>query len=88
MRVKKNNLGGLTLRVGRPHKWQAAGKTKLLRIPALYVERILQVVSYMDANEGQLPASVAFFTTPSESPLPGYQLRPQLPYPKNYSDYK
>ncbi|MEG4330002.1 hypothetical protein [Microcoleus sp. herbarium5] len=87
MRVKKNK-GGLRLRAGRPYKWQAAGKTKLVRIPALYVERILQVVSYMDANEGQLPASVAFFITPPDCLLPGYKARPQLPYPRNYTDTK
>jgi hypothetical protein len=41
----------------------------------------------MDANEGQLPLNIAFFTEPEE-PLPGYKPHSQLPYPKNYSDTK
>jgi hypothetical protein len=62
-------------------------ETKLVRIPIAYVDKILRVVDYMDANEGQLPQDIAFFTEP-DSPLPGYKPRFQLPYPKNYSDIK
>ena len=52
-----------------------------------YVDKILRVVAYMDAREGQLPQGIAFFTEP-DSPLPGYKPHPQLPYPKNYTDLK
>jgi hypothetical protein len=70
---------------GRPYR--RGGKTKLIRIPADYAEKILRVVAYMDANEGQLPQDIAFFTEP-DSPLPGYKPHSQVPYPKNYSDTK
>jgi hypothetical protein len=86
MKYHKIKHGGLRAGAGRPHKWQG-GKTKLVRIPVVYVDKILRVVAYMDANEGQLPQNIAFFTEP-DSPLPGYKPRFQLPYPKNYSDTK
>ena len=86
MKQKGSKHGGSRTGAGRPHKWQG-GETKLVRIPVAYVDKILQVVVYMDANEGQLPRDIAFFTEP-DSPLPGYKPRFQLPYPKNYSDTK
>ena len=86
MKYQKIKHGGERLGAGRPHKWQG-GKTKLVRIPIAYVDKILRVVAYMDAWEGQLPLNIAFFTEP-DSPLPGYKPRFQLPYPKNYSDTK
>jgi hypothetical protein len=86
MKPEKTKHGGSRMGAGRPYKW-CGGKTKLIRIPADYAEKILRVVAYMDANEGQLPQNIAFFTEP-DSPLPGYKPHFQLPYPKNYSDTK
>ena len=86
MKYHKIKHGGLRAGAGRPHKWQG-GKTKLVRIPVAYVDKILRVVAYMDAREGQLPLNIAFFTEPFE-PLPGYKSHSQLAYPKNYSDTK
>ena len=86
MKQKGNRHGGKRLGAGRPYKWQG-GETKLVRIPVAYVDKILRVVVYMDANEGQLPRNIAFFTEP-DSPLPGYKPNSQVPYPKNYSDTK
>jgi hypothetical protein len=86
MKYPKIKHGGSRTGAGRPHKYQG-GETKLVRIPIAYVDKILRVVAYMDANEGQLPQNIAFFTEP-DSPLPGYKPRFQLPYPKNYSDTK
>jgi hypothetical protein len=86
MKQKRSKHGGKRLGAGRPYKWQG-GSTKLVRIPVSYVDQILRVVDYMDANEGQLPLNIAFFTEP-DSPLPGYKPHFQLPYPKNYSDTK
>ncbi|WP_293158162.1 MULTISPECIES: hypothetical protein [unclassified Microcoleus] len=80
--------GGLRVGAGRPFKWQKSGKTKSVRIPADYVDRILRVVSYMDQNDGQLPPGVAFFT---EENFPSPKFSPQFkefPYPRNYSDIK
>ncbi len=86
MKYHKIKHGGLRAGAGRPYKWQG-GETKLVRIPVAYVDKILRVVAYMDANEGQLPQGIAFFTEPEE-PLPGYKPHSQLPYPKNYTDLK
>ena len=86
MKYHKIKHGGLRAGAGRPYKWQG-GETKLVRIPVAYVDKILRVVAYMDAREGQLPQNIAFFTEP-DSPLPGYKPHSQLPYPKNYTDLK
>ena len=64
---------------GRPHKYQG-GETKLVRIPVAYVDKILRVVAYMDANEGQLPTDIAFFTEEDFS-LPGHDASRELPSP-------
>lgn len=76
MKQKVNRHGGSRLGAGRPYKWHG-GKTKLIRIPVAYVNKILRVVVYMDTNEGQLPQNIAFFTEP-DSPLPGYKPHSQL----------
>jgi hypothetical protein len=86
MKQQKTKHGGSRRGAGRPYKWQG-GETKLIRIPADYVDKILRVVAYMDANEGQLPLNIALFTEP-DSPLPGYKPHSQLLYPKNRSDTK
>lgn len=88
MKQKVIKHGGVRLGSGRPYKWRQGGKTKLVRIPAVYVDTILQVISYMDTNEGQLPGHIALFTTPPDFPLPGYKPCRGLPLPKNYSDTK
>ncbi len=75
------------MRAGRPHKWQG-GSTKLVRIPVSYVDQILRVVDYMDANEGRLPTGIAFHTEGEIFSIPGYKPHSQSPYPKNYSDTK
>jgi hypothetical protein len=84
MKQKKSKHGGSRTRAGRPHKYQG-GKTKLVRIPVAYVDKILRVVAYMDANEGQLPLEIAFATEEDFS-LPGYDASRELPYP-NYDLY-
>jgi hypothetical protein len=80
MKHKRSKHGGNRLGSGRPHKWQG-GATKLVRIPISYVEQILRVVDYMDANEGRLPAGIAFHTEEEISAIPGYDLSSELPYP-------
>jgi len=84
MKQEKIKHGGSRTGAGRPYKWRG-GKTKLIRIPADYAEKILRVVAYMDMNEGQLPLDIAFFTEEDFSP-PGYDTSPELPYP-NYNLY-
>ena len=79
MKHPKIKHGGSRAGAGRPHKYQG-GETKLVRIPVAYVDKILRVVAYMDANEGQLPTDIAFFTEEDFS-LPGYDANRELPYP-------
>ena len=79
MKHKRSKHGGSRLGAGRPHKYQG-GETKLVRIPVAYVDKILRVVAYMDANEGQLPLEIAFATEEDFS-LPGYDASRELPYP-------
>ena len=84
MKHKRRKHGGKRLGSGRPHKWQG-GATKLVRIPMSYVEQILRVVDYMDANDGQLPPDIAFFTEENFS-CPRYDASRELPYP-DFNDY-
>jgi hypothetical protein len=79
MKYPKIKHGGSRAGAGRPHKYQG-GETKLVRIPVAYVDKILRVVAYMDANEGQLPLEIAF-TTEEDFSLPGYDASRELPYP-------
>jgi hypothetical protein len=46
--------GGLRPGAGRPHKWKHS-KTKVVRVPAVFVDRLLVLAHYMDDNEGELP---------------------------------
>ncbi len=85
MKQKGSKHGGSRLGAGRPHKWQG-GLTKLVRIPVSYVEQILQVVDYMDANEGRLPTGIAFYIEGEILSIPGYDASRELPYP-NYNLY-
>ncbi len=80
MKHKRSKHGGKRLGSGRPHKWHC-GATKLVRIPISYVEQILRVVDYMDANEGQLPAGIAFHTEGENFTMPGCDPSSELPYP-------
>jgi len=84
MRVKKTKRGGVRSGAGRPYKWRTGGPTKLVRIPSAYVDKILELVSYMDANEGELPNSI-FFALNFDAPIPGYH-DDSLPYPRNPTD--
>ena len=80
MKQKGSKHGGSRTGAGRPHKWQG-GETKLVRIPVAYVDKILQIVAYMDANEGQLPTDIAIFIEGEDFPPPGYDDSRELPYP-------
>jgi len=46
--------GGSRSGAGRPHKWKHS-KTKVVRVPAVFVDRLLVLAHYMDDNEGELP---------------------------------
>ncbi len=85
MKQKGSKHGGKRLGAGRPHKWQG-GSTKLIRIPVSYVDQILRVVNYMDANEGRLPTAIAFHTEGENFSIPGYDDSKEIPYP-NYRLY-
>jgi hypothetical protein len=85
MKQKGSKHGGSRTGAGRPHKWQG-GETKLVRIPVAYVDKILRIVAYMDANEGQVPQGIAFATEGEDFSFPGYDASPELPYP-NYDLY-
>jgi hypothetical protein len=80
MKHKRSKHGGKRLGSGRPHKWQG-GATKLVRIPISYVEQILRVVDYMDANEGRLPTGIAFYTEGENFTMPGYDPSSEMSYP-------
>ncbi len=80
MKHKRSKHGSKRLGSGRPHKWQG-GAMKLVRIPISYVEQILRVVDYMDANEGRLPTGIAFHTEGENFTMPGYDPSSELPEP-------
>ncbi|MEG3923043.1 hypothetical protein QUA07_28595 [Microcoleus sp. T3_A4] len=80
MKQKGIKHGGKRLGAGRPHRW-AGGKTKTIRVPAAYVDKILRVVQFMDCNEGQLPTDIAFHTEGEEFSIPGYDAIKEIPYP-------
>jgi hypothetical protein len=77
--LKKLKRGGVRAGSGRPYKWREAGQTRTIRVPVAYVDKILEIISYMDANDGQAPGDPF-------SPLPGYKPFPELPYPHNSTD--
>jgi hypothetical protein len=77
--LKKFKKGGVRAGSGRPYKWPQAGKTRTIRVPSVYVDKILEIISYMYVNDGQVPGAPF-------SPLPGYKPLPELPYPHNPTD--
>jgi hypothetical protein len=46
--------GGSRSGAGRPHKWKHS-KTKVVRLPAVFVDHLLVLAHYMDDNDGELP---------------------------------
>jgi len=50
--MKKNKL--IKAGVGRPCKWQGR-QTKVLRVPTEFAAKIIELIDYMDANQGDLP---------------------------------
>jgi hypothetical protein len=75
----KTRHGGARTGAGRPRRWKH-GPLKMVRVPVVFVEEILEVAEYMDQNEGRLPfsraseASVIISGHPSES-LSGEELK-------------
>src|SRR4028119_249076 len=54
----KTRHGGARPGAGRPRRWKHR-PLKMVRLPVAFVEKILEVVRYMDQNDGQLPFSEA-----------------------------
>lgn len=50
--------GGARTGAGRPRRWKHQ-PLKMVRLPVVFVEEILEVAQYMDQNEGRLPFSKA-----------------------------
>jgi hypothetical protein len=75
----KMGHGGARAGAGRPRRWKHK-PLKMIRVPAVFVEEILEVAEYMDQNDGRLPfskaseASVIISRHPSES-LSGEELK-------------
>jgi hypothetical protein len=54
----KSGRGGARTGAGRPRRWKHR-PLKMVRLPVVFVEKILEVARYMDQNDGQLPFSEA-----------------------------
>jgi hypothetical protein len=50
--------GGAREGAGRPRRWKHR-PLKMVRVPVVFVEEILEVAQYMDQNQGRLPFSEA-----------------------------
>jgi hypothetical protein len=50
--------GGARTGAGRPRRWKHR-PLKMVRVPVVFVEEILEIAQYMDQNEGRLPFSKA-----------------------------
>jgi hypothetical protein len=71
----KDGRGGARPGAGGGARWKH-GRTKLVRLPVVLLDEILEVARYMDQNEGRLPCSappVIISGHPSES-LSGEEL--------------
>jgi hypothetical protein len=71
--------GGARTGAGRPRRWKHR-PLKMVRVPVVFVEKILEVAQYMDQNDGRLPfgeayeASVIISGHPSKS-LSGEEIK-------------
>jgi len=54
----KSGHGGARAGAGRPWRWKHR-PLKMVRLPIVFLEKILEVAEYMDKNDGQLPFSEA-----------------------------
>jgi hypothetical protein len=54
----KTGHGGARTGAGRPRRWKHR-PLKMVRVPVVFLEQILEVAQYMDQNEGRLPFSQA-----------------------------
>jgi hypothetical protein len=54
----KMGHGGAREGAGRPRRWKHR-PLKMVRLPVVFLEKILEVAQYMDQNDGQLPFSEA-----------------------------
>jgi hypothetical protein len=52
----KTGHGGAREGAGRPRRWKHR-PLKMVRLPVVFLEKILEVAQYMDQNDGQLPFS-------------------------------
>jgi hypothetical protein len=54
----KSGHGGARAGAGRPRRWKHR-PLKMVRLPVIFLEKILEVAQYMDQNDGRLPFSEA-----------------------------
>jgi hypothetical protein len=54
----KNGHGGARPGAGRRWRWKHQ-PVKMVRLPVVFLDKILEVADYMDQNEGRLPFSQA-----------------------------
>jgi hypothetical protein len=54
----KSGHGGARPGAGRPRCWKHR-PLKMVRLPVIFLEKILEVAQYMDQNDGRLPFSEA-----------------------------
>jgi hypothetical protein len=54
----KSGHGGARAEAGRPRRWKHR-PLKMVRLPVVFLEKILEVAEYMDKNDGRLPFSEA-----------------------------
>ena len=68
----KSGRGGARPGAGRPRSWKHK-PLKMIRVPVVFAEKILEIAQYMDQNDGRVPcteayeASIVISAHPSES---------------------
>jgi hypothetical protein len=55
----KMGHGGARTGAGRPRRWKHR-PLKMVRVPVVFLEEILEVAQYMDQNDGRVPCTEAY----------------------------
>jgi hypothetical protein len=55
----KTRHGGARPGAGRPRRWKHR-PLKMIRVPLVFAEKILEIAQYMDQNDGRVPFTEAY----------------------------
>jgi hypothetical protein len=59
MKKSKSGHGGARAGAGRPRCWKHK-PLKMIRVPEVFAEKILEIAQYMDQNNGRVPCTEAY----------------------------